>query len=403
MEPVATALDLATGDDVALGETGDYVTKIEYLAASINEEDTVLYSETFTDNNPTMIGSTLYVTSTEDDDNGFFVDENANIALIQYVKNKQETTYYTGADELEDIVEDLNEKNGKFDYQISAILEDGAATSVVIYDMTNTYQRPSENVKTGDYEVQKNGYVISDVLYYYTADHDDDAILDVIISKLADEGYTDFQISVNTTGHYEIACVNDSGRYTKNVIFTWDPSDKTPAVKVKMDNKSLLVANNTQIDQLDGWVGPHAKVTFADTAKTVKYADNNWKVNYNGSMNWDGAVIETGYYDLGAITVNGPFSDTTAAWGSPVVVSPADGYVQKGDTVEFTIEYTSATPFDYAKFSGYNFTLPAGSAATSVKAELTTVGTATVKPVVTVTVTLGNTLTDGQTITVETA
>ena len=115
VESVATALDTATGDNVALGQTGDYVTDIKWLAASINEEDTVLYSQPFTNNNPTMIGSTLYVTSTKDDDNGFFVDENANITLIQWVKNKQETTFYTGADELEDIVEDLNEKTGKFD------------------------------------------------------------------------------------------------------------------------------------------------------------------------------------------------------------------------------------------------------------------------------------------------
>ena len=402
VESVATALDTATGDNVALGQTGDYVTDIKWLAASINEEDTVLYSQPFTNNNPTMIGSTLYVTSTKDDDNGFFVDENANITLIQWVKNKQETTFYTGADELEDIVEDLNEKNGKFDYQISAILEDGAATSVVIYDMTNTYQRPSDSVKTGNYDVQRTGYTIDKVLYYYTADHDDDTILDVIISELADEGYTNFKISAKASGKYEIACVDDNGRYTKDVVFTWDHTNKTPAVKVKMDNKSLLVANNTQIDQLNGWVGPYAKVTFADTNKTVKYAKYDWKVNYDGTMNWDGAVIETGYYDLGTITVNGPFS-TTKNWGSPVIVSPNAGHVQKGDTVQFTITFNQKVGFDYEDFSRHTFTLPDGSAATSVKAELTTVGTATVQPVVTVTVTLGNTLTDGQPITVETA
>ncbi len=399
VEPVANALDLATDID----PVGDYVTKIKHLAASINVEDTVLYSETFTDNNPTMIGSTLYVTSTKNDDNGFFVDENANITLIQWVKNKQETTFYTGSDELEDIVKDLNEKNDKFDYQISAILEDGAATSVVIYDMTNTYQRPSDSVKTGNYDVQRTGYTIDKVLYYYTADHDDDTILDVIISKLADEGYTNFKISVNASNKYEIACVDDNGRYTKDVVFTWNRTDKTAALKVKMDNKSLLVANNTQIDQLDGWVGPNAKVTFADD--TVKYADHSWVATCTpaaGKPNWDGAVIETGYYDLGAITVDGSFA-TSKGWGAPVLVSPVAGYVQKGDTVQFTITFNQNFGFNYENFSAFTFTLPDGSAATSVKAELTTVGTATVKPVVTVTVTLGNTLTDGQPITVETA
>ena len=405
VESVSTTLDKATGNNVALGETGDYVDNVKYLVASINEEDTVLYAQSFTNNNPTMIGSTLYVTSTTTDDNGFFVDENANIALIQWVKNKQETTFYTGSGELEDIVKDLNEKNGKFDYQISAILEDGAATSVVIYDMTNTYQRPSDSVKTGNYDVQRTGYTIDKVLYYYTADHDDDTILDVIISELADEGYTNFKISVNASGDYEIACVDDNGRYTKDVVFTWDPADKTPAVKVKIDNKSLLVANNSDVDDISGWNGPKVKVTFADG--TVKYAQGNWKVTYQGTDNWDGAVIETGYYQLGTITVNGPFS-ATSGWNTQTIVEPvvdADGTrcVKAGDTVKFTIEFNAPTAFDYAEFSKYNFTLPAGSAATSVKAELTTVGTATEEPVVTVTVILGNTLVDGQSITVDTA
>ncbi len=72
--------------------------------------------------------------------------EDVNIPLIQIVKNKQETTFETGVDELENIIDDLNEKNGTFNYQISAILEDGAATSVVIYDKTNTYEKPNRPV-----------------------------------------------------------------------------------------------------------------------------------------------------------------------------------------------------------------------------------------------------------------
>ena len=137
----------------------------------------------------------------------------------------------------------------------------------------------------------------------------------------------------------------------------------------------------------------------------MKYADHSWVATCTpaaGKPNWDGAVIETGYYALGTITVNGSFS-TTANWGAPVLVSPVAGYVQKGDTVQFTITFNQNYGFDYKDFGDFTFTLPDGSAATSVKAELTTVGTATVQPVVTVTVTLGNTLTDGQPITVETA
>ena len=141
----------------------DYVTDIDNLEAAINgKEDTVLYMESFSKDQPEMKGSTLFVTTKSTQ--GFFVAEDVNITLIQIVKNKQETTFETGVDELENIIDDLNEKNGTFNYQISAILEDGAATSVVIYDKTNTYEKPNRPVDS-DITVVLNKDGSVDVLY----------------------------------------------------------------------------------------------------------------------------------------------------------------------------------------------------------------------------------------------
>ena len=398
VEAVATALDRATGNNVALGQTGDYVDDIQYLVASINEEDTVLYSQSFTNDHPTMKVQTLYVTSTTNADNGFFVDENVNVALIQWVKNKQETTFYTGSDDLEDIVNDLNEKNGNYNYQISAILEDGAATSVVIYDMTNTYATPNTQVKADDYSIDYTGTTINQVVYYKDAAHDDGDILDVIVNDLTAKGYKNFKLSHNASG-YVITCTDTRGIEWS---FTWNEAAanaKVAGLKIKMDNKGILVANNTQIDAIAGWVGPHAKVTFAD--KTVKYADYNWSVTYNGGDNWDGAVIETGYYQLGNVTVTGPFAGWTVATTTPAQ-SEGNRYVKAGDKVVFTLEDTNQTAAtDYAWFSGYTFSMTTPNDAT-VKAELTTPGTATSEAIVTVTVTL-NTVSEGMNITVNTA
>ena len=141
-------ISVEKASDAVLG-ANEYVDNIKELQAAIDAEDTVLYTQSFKDDQPTMRGSTLYVISTTDNDNGFFVAEDVNIALIEIVKNKQEVTFETGVDELEDIIDDLNEKNDKFDYQISAIIEDGAATSVVIYDKTNTYERPEDETPAG--------------------------------------------------------------------------------------------------------------------------------------------------------------------------------------------------------------------------------------------------------------
>ena len=121
----------------------EYVTDIKKVETAVNDEDTVLYAEPFTNDQPSMIGSTLFVSTK--DKTGFFVAENVNITLIQYVKNKQETTFETGVRELEKIVDDLNTEHGKFNYTINAILEDGAATSVVIYDQANSYNNNPSN------------------------------------------------------------------------------------------------------------------------------------------------------------------------------------------------------------------------------------------------------------------
>ncbi len=144
----------------------EYVTDIKNVETAVNDKDTVLYTQSFTADQPSMIGSTLFVSTK--DKTGFFVAEDVNITLIQYVKNKQETTFETGVDELEKIVDDLNKENGKFDYTINAILEDGAATSVVIYDQANSYNDNPSNpdLKPGEFlPASWNGKAIE--LRYY--------------------------------------------------------------------------------------------------------------------------------------------------------------------------------------------------------------------------------------------
>ena len=139
-------------EDVSTALKGyERVTNIKNVEKAVNEKDTVLYEEPFTADQPSMIGSTLFVSTK--DKTGFFVAEDVNITLIQTVKNKEETTFETGVDELEDIVNDLNKENGLFDYTINAILEDGAATSVVIYDKANSYNDTpvTPDVKPGEF------------------------------------------------------------------------------------------------------------------------------------------------------------------------------------------------------------------------------------------------------------
>ena len=115
-------------------KANEYVTDIKNVETAINAEDTVLYTQSFTNDTPSLKGSTLFVSTA--DKEGFFVAEDAKVVLIQTNDLKQTTTYEVGVDALEDMIDDLNADptTGKYDYDVSAILEDGAATTVIFYD-----------------------------------------------------------------------------------------------------------------------------------------------------------------------------------------------------------------------------------------------------------------------------
>ena len=123
-------------DPVNADGEGEYVTDITKVEASINEYDTVLFTALYTDDTPSLKGSTLYVTTKSNE--GFFVAEDAKVVLIQTNDRKETTTYETGVGALEDMIDDLNaipnSDPASYKYTISAILEDGAATVVIIRD-----------------------------------------------------------------------------------------------------------------------------------------------------------------------------------------------------------------------------------------------------------------------------
>ncbi len=209
VQPVSDALTL----------NKDYVTDIKKLETAINEEDTVLYTQGFKKDHPEMKGSTLFVTTK--DNTGFFVDENVKITLIQWNKNKLTTSFETGVKELEDIVNDLNEKNNKFDYEVSAIIEDGAATSVVIYDKTNSYEKPDSKPESTE------GVDLSDpdavTISYYGKDNEP-ALEDALVSieeAIEENGYTVTEKKVDDVDEdkYIFVAKNNKTGFEKKFIF----------------------------------------------------------------------------------------------------------------------------------------------------------------------------------------
>ena len=139
----------------------DYITDYDDIAAAVADNDNVLYTSLapkINSENLTMTGRTLWVDTTAS--KGFRVASDVNVALIQ-TNNRTEKTYFeTGSSALESIVDDLNERhynvggvNTEHGYVISAIIEDGIATSVVIYDASticDPYEDPDWGTPSRD-------------------------------------------------------------------------------------------------------------------------------------------------------------------------------------------------------------------------------------------------------------
>ena len=124
----------------ATNNSGAYFTDLSSAVKAIeaDDEDTIVVElgdaakSTGVGKELTLIGKTLYDKTSQKE--GFRIAEDVNVVLVQTVKNETTTTYETGVDALSSILKDLNEKDSKFNYEFSAVIENGRATSVVIID-----------------------------------------------------------------------------------------------------------------------------------------------------------------------------------------------------------------------------------------------------------------------------
>ncbi|MCI9295563.1 MAG: hypothetical protein HFF48_10130, partial [Lawsonibacter sp.] len=144
-------------DDLALDYKVDYVedekgvTQGEIAYTIQNGANNILYwNKNYIESNLYMDGRTLYVAT--DDDYGFIVNSNVKWVVQQWDNNAKETYIDEGttAAGLDNMIKELNRRNtnreGKIEnyhYQVSAIIESGIASSVVIFYNENDYNRPN--------------------------------------------------------------------------------------------------------------------------------------------------------------------------------------------------------------------------------------------------------------------
>ena len=134
----------------------DYILDYDDLADAVVNEDTVLYYSATPEISTAdlkLVGKTLWLDSTAT--RGFRVADEVNVALIQYNNNVEKTYFETGVTSLKNIVNELNERHStvSHNYRVSAILDKGVATSIVIYD----YNKACDPYTDGNWETEKSG------------------------------------------------------------------------------------------------------------------------------------------------------------------------------------------------------------------------------------------------------
>ena len=210
---------------------GDYVKNIANLNDAINgtgSKDTVLYSQGFNANVPTMKGSTLY--AEKDLTQGFFVAEDAKIVFIQKNDGKTTTEYDTGAKAAQSFIESLNANKDSnpatYNYTISAILQNGAAKVVIIKDDADSTYTPGGSI------VAQNGYTAN----VYKNGSDVDVKL---TSKVANgNGATKADVVVyatNTTSGYTY-----QANKVTDYSLTWAAGEATIAKVITSSNNSVV-------------------------------------------------------------------------------------------------------------------------------------------------------------------
>ena len=195
------------------GEPNKYITSFDKIETAVNEEDTVLLEmvgtgkpKTGLEDKLTLKGSTLYDQTSKT--MGVVVDDDTHIVFIQTNDNKTTTSYETGVKALETALKNLNVvseiKDGsgkvtgyKYNYEFSAYIEDGIATTVVIRDLKEVGY--TDNGSTGNTDLKvtvKNG-AIAVTGPKAQADVTTDEMTSAIVDALSDLGYKDVKVTVS--------------------------------------------------------------------------------------------------------------------------------------------------------------------------------------------------------------
>ena len=320
-----------------VGTYPKYVGLIDYVEKASDDNDTVVLYQDLTAQTyvVSVKGSTLQVDTTiSTGSRGFAVSPSAKTVLIQdSVTSSGKVTlmddiyeYTGGSAGLERAVRNLND-NAKFKGYIGAVIENGVATSVVIYDKTET------DINTGIDGSDIDGVTVTlndpsagkvSVSYTGTQPTDDQAI-SAIVSEMNKQGYTVTNTKYdNSVPAYVLSTTRKVGGMEVAQDFTWDGT-KTQMITIKVDGTNKLVANGTTFASL--FTSPSA-TEFASLNGNMKATNDSTALSAGDEIN---TTLHVQVTVTSAVTATGAITGfASGATATATADSTMTGYVQKG-------------------------------------------------------------------------
>ena len=226
------------------------------------------------------------------------VDEKAAIYAIDQDGNITESSYRA-------IAKDANDK-------VFAYVDDYVVKSLYIQDVEDG-KTEGPNINAANYEVEYGAAGAVKVYYYTGEKRDDNTLIDVILSVLKADGYTNFKVAQTVAHKYDIEATKGYMTTTFTLDNTAGSTTVIESVKIKLDSKSMLAATGSTL-AANGAKGTFAKVTKADGTSDGFKATTTTVT--------DGYAYESGYYK---VTLTG----TTG-----VILSEPAVYLRAGETSE---------------------------------------------------------------------
>ena len=322
---VITGLNAYTGTELFASDKGENGSYLEGVGVDKTSKDYTVILDT--------------KNNADDADYVITVDEKAAIYAIDQDGNITESSYRA-------IAKDANDK-------VFAYVDDYVVKSLYIQDVEDG-KTEGPNINAANYEVDYNTPGAVKVYYYTGEKHDDNTLIDVIISVLKDAGYTNFEVTDQGSSKYQIK--STKGYVTTNFVFQNNSTYAIKSVKIKLDGVSMLAAIGSTLAD-NGAKGTFAKVTKADGTSDGIQATTTTVT--------DGYAYESGYYK---VTLN--------CLG--VVLSKSELYLQAGatsETVTLTGSPTGWTGY-YATGSATNLKVVSSKSTDDTKVAFTIVADA---------------------------